>query len=140
MRLIIVFFVLMTFISETSMKVSDIHYDDFYGLCQFISLQNLWDNKGTNTFIELELYDESKFNYKFDEGTAYVKGWRFEKEFVSKLSDFRAQKTKSMAKTVSPNSHYFHLDYDETDPFVPNNYVNTETFIDFDSLEQVTFI
>ena len=124
-------------ISDTSMKVSDIHYDDYDDQGQFVSLQSRWDNKGTDTFIELELYDESKFNYKFDNGIAYVKGWRFEKEFVSRLSDLRARKTQLMAKTVSPNSHYFHLDYNETDPFVPNNFVNTETFIDFDSLEQV---
>ena len=47
------------------------------------------------------------------------------------------RKTKTVPETVSPNRHYFVMNYDEYGPFICNQYVNTERFLEFDKLEEV---
>jgi hypothetical protein len=118
-----------------NMIVSDIHYDDYDDeVTGEQTLQQMWDY--SNPF-EISLRDESKLNYTIFEGLAYVKGWRYEKEFITKLRDNKARETKIVPETVSPNRHYFVLNYDEHGSFIPNQYINTEHFIDFERLEEV---
>ncbi len=119
-----------------NMIVSDIHYDEYDDEIKNVkTLQQLWDDAAGP--FEISLRDESKLNYTIFEGLAYVKGWRYEKEFITKLRDNKARETNTVPETVSPNRHYFVLNYDEHDGFIPNQYVNSEHFIDFEKLEEV---
>ena len=120
-----------------NMIVSDIHYDQYDDeMIGQQTLEQMWANKSGTSF-EISLRDESKLNYTIFGGLAYVKGWRYEKEFITKLRDNKARQTKIVPETVSPNRHYFVLNYDEHGPFIPNQYINTEHFIDFEKLEEV---
>lgn len=125
---------------DYTMILSDIHYDAYEDTLQNRkTLDQLWFDERdpeTNT-LEVKLRDERKFNYQIGAGKAYVKGWRYIKEFETKEKDNKARKTKIVPETVSPNRHYFVMNYDEYGPFICNQYVNTERFIEFSKLEQV---
>jgi hypothetical protein len=122
--------------NNTNMILSDIHYDDYEDPHHL--LQYHWDNRPAGSSnIQISLRDEDKLSYTVHEGLAYVQGWRFDKEYTSKIQDHKARQTETISQTVAPNRHYFVLDYDEHNSFVPNVFVNSSNFISFENLEEV---
>ena len=107
--------------SATKMKVSDIHYDQYEDRNSTELLTPI--KVGTTTILR----DEEKINYILSEGKAYVKGYRFETSFTTRLQDNKARKTKTVDSSLFPNQHYFEL----------TNYHHSEDFIFFDRLEKL---
>lgn len=105
--------------SNNRIRVSDIHYDpynDAAGAALLLANQNI------------VLRDEEKLNYVLSEGKAYVKGYRFETTFNTKLEDVKARETDTVTNlNITTNEHYFELE----------NFVHTENFIDFDELSLI---
>ena len=107
--------------SATKIKVSDIHYDDYEdtGDPELLS-----PSKVGSTIL---LRDEEKLNYVLTEGKAYVKGYRFETTFTTRLKDNKARTFTTQESSVLPNQNYFEIE----------NFVHTEDPIFFDRLEEV---
>jgi len=107
--------------SSTKIKVSDIHYD------QYEDRNSAELLTPTKVGTDIILRDEEKINYILSEGKAYVKGYRFETSFTTRLKDNKARKTKTVESSLFPNQHYFEL----------LNYYHSEDFIFFDRLEKL---
>jgi len=107
--------------SDTRMKLSDIHYDKFLDQ----NKPQLLTAAKVGQYIELR--DENKLNYVLSEGKAYVKGYRFETTFNTRLEDIKARNTTDGDSSIHPNQHYFELD----------EFAHSQHTIRFDQLEEL---
>jgi len=107
--------------SDTRIKVSDIHYDQFLDR----NKPQLLTAAKIGNYIELR--DENKLNYILSEGKAYVKGYRFETTFNTRLEDIKARNTIETDSSIHPNQHYFEL----------SDFAHTKFSLKFDQIEEV---
>lgn len=107
--------------SDTLMRVSNIHYDMF----EDVNNSQLLDEGSVD--INIQLRDEEKLNYTLSEGKAYVRGYRFETLFETKLQDNKAREYEHDDLNVTTNDHYFNLD----------SYLYSENYLKFDELELI---
>ena len=110
--------------TDNRMKVSDIHYDNFNDASgvALLTLNN-----------SIDLRDEEKLNYSLSKGIAYVKGYRYETSFTTRLEDTKARNTLTEETDVSPNLHFLKFNND-IDAY---NYRYTQNFLEFDKLSSI---
>ena len=112
--------------SNSQIKVSDVHYDPFPDS----TLDSLKNRVYPTPLVDgqtIELRNERYLNYKFDEGTAYVEGFRFDTSNDTYLEKKKAREWTSLTKEPenpkTPNEtlgkQYFKANQD--DVFFLNN-------------------